>query len=519
MAINLETDLGSGTGMLYITTTSGSAGSSTGIITNLTNDATGLRVIRTHAQMNDKLVDTDAVSDLAQQYNFKYWVYNNAAAVQGTVHSSATEITRFVTKFDTIGRNTSNISLASNTNGNVLKYERTGPITTILCPTLSNSFAYLRDGLSTDNLDDVVQEGDIVILRLAHNNTGSVTVKNTESVVSGYTGYDRIFLKDSSDFVLNGLTDCIAFQKHYKGYRELFRNDATDKKVDEFRGKDIPFQAEGVKDIAATTGGTLEDLLAGTDAGVVNITGTKTLASAFNLPISTAALPGDRFDIWYRADITANTAGGNKVTIGGVDLTDAEALNGSTKPILIQANYLGATDGWKVSKILNSDESERALGNPTANGQVLVSTTAGVRSWADAPGGVNIATATYDFSVNGGTANTTFIVGSELIPAGAIILLDRAIIEMETALTVSSGTPTIAVGYSGGAADVDAIHDETNFDAAPFNSATAVTRTTPAGSGTVIKVSNTAKTNITVTTANSVALTAGKFKIHVPYIA
>ena len=150
---------------------------------------------------------------------------------------------------------------------------------------------------------------------------------------------------------------------------------------------------------------------------------------------------------------------------------------------------------------------------------MLVSTTAGVRSWADAPGGVNIATATYDFSVNGGTANTTFIVGSELIPAGAIILLDRAIIEMETALTVSSGTPTIAVGYSGGAADVDAIHDETNFDAAPFNSATAVTRTTPAGSGTVIKVSNTAKTNITVTTANSVALTAGKFKIHVPYIA
>ena len=46
MAINLETDLGSGTGMLYITTTSGSAGSSTGIITNLTNDATGLRVIK-----------------------------------------------------------------------------------------------------------------------------------------------------------------------------------------------------------------------------------------------------------------------------------------------------------------------------------------------------------------------------------------------------------------------------------------------------------------------------------------
>ena len=243
------------------------------------------------------------------------------------------------------------------------------------------------------------------------------------------------------------------------------------------------------------------------------------MASAFNLPLSTAASNGDVFEIWYRANTTTNVAGGNKVTIGGVDLTDEEALNGLTKPILLRAYYLGATAAWRVTKLLNSDETERALGNPTADGQVLASTAAGVRSWVDAPNGVKIATATYDFAISGGTADTTFTVAKEIIPAGAIILLDQCIIEMETALTVSSGTPTIAVGYSGGAADVDAISDEKNFDVAPFNSATAVTRTTPADSGTVIKVSATAKTNITVTTANSVALTAGKFHIHVPYIA
>ena len=467
MAINLETDLGSGTGALYITTTSGAPGSSTGIITNLTNDTQGLLTLMNHAAINDKLVDTDASADIPNAYRFKYFVYNNAAAVQGTVHASATEITRFVTNYRTIGRNTANIELVAN----VLKYERTGAITTILCPTISAPVYFLRDVLSTDNTDDVVQEGDIVILRMAYDNTGEIVVDSASNYYNTYDGFDSIFLRD--------------------------------------------FGEKGVKSIAATTGGTLSDLVAGSDAGVVNITGTKTLASAFNLPISSAALPGDRFDIWYRADITSNTAGGNKVTIGGVDLTDAEALNGSTKPILIQANYLG-TDGWKVAKILNSDESERDLGNPTANGQVLTSTTAGVRSWVDAASNIQIASAQYDFAVHAG-AVSTITIGTELIPAGAIIINDKAIIEMATA-TTSSGSATISIGTSGGASDVDSIHAQTAFGVTPFNSATAVTRTAPGGSVTVSKVSASAKTNITVTIGTA-ALTAGKFTVHVPYIA
>jgi len=512
MALNLETDLGSGTGLLYITTTSGAAGSSTGIITNLTNDTQGLLTLMNHAAINDKLVDTDSQSDLPNAYRFKYFVYNNAGAVEGTVHASATEITRFVTNYRTIGRNTTNIEVAS---GNILKYERTGAITTILCPTITSPVYYLRDILSADNKDDIAQEGDIVILRMAYDNTGEIVVDSANNYYSTYAGFDSIFLRDSSSFTLNGLTDCIAFQKHYKGYREIFRNDATESKVEELRNSDIPLAEKGVKSITATTGGTLSDLVSGSDAGVVNITGTKTLASSFNLPISTAALPGDRFDIWYRADITSNTAGGNKVTIGGVDLTDAEALNGSTKPILIQANYLGA-DGWKVAKILNSDESERDLGNPTASGQVLTSTTDGVRSWVDAASNIQIASAQYDFAVHAG-AVSTITIGTELIPAGAIIINDKAIIEMATA-TTSSGSATISIGTSGGASDVDSIHAQTAFGATPFNSATVVTRTAPGGSVTVSKVSASAKTNITVTIGTA-ALTAGKFTVHVPYIA
>ena len=514
MAINLETDLGSGTGLLYITTTSGAAGSSTGIVTNLTNDTQGLLALMHHANTNDKLVDTDAISDIAQQYRFKYWVYNNAGAVEGTVHASATEITRFVTNFRTVGRNTANITVADN----VLKFERTGPITTVLIPTITESVSYMQDVLSTDATDDVSQEGDIVILRLANDNTGTVTVTPTVLVNRSYTSANAIFLKTQRSFKLNSLSDVLAFQKHNGGWRELFRSNARERIFKDLRDDGIPVSEGGVKDIEMTTGGTLDDLVSGTDSGVINITGTKTLASAFNLPLSTAASNGDVFEIWYRANTTTNVAGGNKVTIGGVDLTDEEALNGLTKPILLRAYYLGATAAWKVTKLLNSDETERALGNPTADGQVLASTTAGVRSWVDAPNGVKIATATYDFAISGGAQNTTFTVGKELIPAGAIILLDQCIIEMET-LLASGGAAQVAVGYSGGAADVDAIHDEQAFDAAPFNSNTAVTRTSPADSGTVIKVSATAKTSITVTTSNSQALTAGKFHIHVPYIA
>lgn len=513
MALNLETDLGSGTGLLYITTTSGSAGSSTGIVTNLTNDTTGLLALMHHASTNDKLVDTDAVGDIAQQYRYKYWVYNNAGAVQGTVHASATEITRFVTSYNTIGRNSANITVSDK----VLKFERTGAITTVLIPTITSNVAYMQDVLSADSTDDINQHGDIVILRLAYNNTGTVKLINSLKDNPGYTANNAIALRGPKSFELNGIGDCIAFQKHYNGWKEIFRTNATERGVDKLRDEDVPFQRDGVKSIEATVGGTLSDLVAGVDSGVINITGTKTLSSTFNLPISTAAIDGDRFDIWYRADITSNTAGGNKVTIGGVDLTDTEALNGSTKPILIQANYLGATDSWKVTKILNSDEVERALGNPTANGQILVSTTAGVRSWADAPNTVNIASATYNFATHTGDAGT-YTIGLDVIPAGAIIELDRAVIEMHTATTASSGTPTISIGYTGGASDADAIHGVTNFSASPFNSASAVTRVTPAGSGTVIKVSDTAKTSITVTIAAN-DLAAGRFTVHVPYIA
>ena len=84
--------------------------------------------------------------------------------------------------------------------------------------------------------------------------------------------------------------------------------------------------------------------------------------------------------------------------------------------------------------------------------------------------------------------------------------------------TTSSGSATISIGTSGGASDVDSIHTQTAFDATPFNSATAVTRTAPGGSVTVSKVSASAKTNITVTIGTA-ALTAGKFTVHVPYIA
>jgi len=80
--------------------------------------------------------------------------------------------------------------------------------------------------------------------------------------------------------------------------------------------------------------------------------------------------------------------------------------------------------------------------------------------------------------------------------------------------------PTIAVGVgTSGAIDVDNVHDETNFNASPFSSATTVTRTSPAGSGTVIKTSDTVKATIAVTIAAHATLNAGKFTVHVPYIA
>jgi len=149
---------------------------------------------------------------------------------------------------------------------------------------------------------------------------------------------------------------------------------------------------------------------------------------------------------------------------------------------------------------------------------VLTSTTAGVRTWKSAEKTIKTVSITFDTAVNdvGGVSNktvATHTILNDAFPINSIILLDLAVIEMETALAVSSGTATVKIGFTGGISDDDGIDGSRNFNAAPYSSATSVVQTNISG---VVK-SASATSNITVT-IGSVALTAGKFTITVPYM-
>ncbi len=178
-----------------------------------------------------------------------------------------------------------------------------------------------------------------------------------------------------------------------------------------------------------------------------------------------------------------------------------------------------ANEAWQNGIISrNDDAAEDALGNPSTDDMVLTSTTAGVRSWKSAEKTIKTVSATFDTASNdlGGVSNktvATHTILNDAFPIDAIILLDLAVIEMHTALTVGSSTATIKIGFTGAISDDDGIDTSRNFDAAPYSSATSTVQTNV--SGVVKSRSNTS--NITVT-VGAVALTAGKFTITVPYM-
>lgn len=113
----------------------------------------------------------------------------------------------------------------------------------------------------------------------------------------------------------------------------------------------------------------------------------------------------------------------------------------------------------------------------------------------------------YDFATHGGAVGTINL--TQVIPKGAILKANEATIETITPLT-SGGLATIEVGYAG---VNNAFHASTAFSAAPFNAANSVAAPTPAAN----RVKLTAGTTATVTIGTA-ALTAGKFKLYIPYI-
>jgi hypothetical protein len=531
---------------IYICDGDGAKGSSNGILANLQNTTDIRRILLEHASQNRALVYESTTYGYTNQEidgtasAYKYFI-SDAGGAEGTVPADALDITPYVTNgYKTaLYPDANDIALSGtvdNVASGVYTYERRGNLQVLKIDTQSNA--------AIDNLYRIIetnsQIADKDILIIVGTNTGRAITINDHSIENTEvaTASQNICLENSATFsTASPEAQRIYGSANYDKSSLTLMWDATvslwieinrapksviSRKTLRDASINIPVEgttvitvgaAGGVDKVTLVNDGGTRTIESGVDPSTLVFEGSITTSNAYTVekPYG-SALEGDKYTAVWNAAWTAGST--NVVTIFGKALTAADALSGNLE---ITTRYI---DGeWEDGKkIIGSEEVEPTLPTPKGNGQILTSTMANVRSWVDSPGTVILASGTYDFAVNEGTANTTFTIGSEVIPAGAIILLDQAIIEMHTALTVSSGVPTISVGYSGASAAVDAIHGAVNFSAEPFNSASTVTRTTPASSGTVVKISATAKTNITVTTANSIALTAGKFTIHVPYI-
>ena len=517
---------------VYICDKDGAKGSSNGIIANLDNTPNIRRVLLEHAITNRPLVyesTTYGYNDKnisAAASHYKYFLADGNAT-EGTVPAVALDITPYITNgFKTaLYPDANDISASAgvdNISSGTYTYERRGNLQVLRIDTEGEAAV---DGLyriaeSNGQIADrdilIVVGKDInrVISMYDHTVTATDTLTQNiclENATSFSTGESA---KYGSTFY-DKASITLMWDANISLWIEVNRSPKSVITEQKLRDASINFPIKGTK-ITTITGTDVVSVTAGIDPGILYFTGERDIGSAnyiVNRPTGTG-LEGDVYIVKWDANITTT---GN-VSIFNRTLTSTEAANGKTNPLEIKTIY--ANGAWSGGiRISDTSGSEPALGNPSTNGMILTSTAAGVRSWADAPGGVNIAAATYDFSVHG-TAISTIDIGTELIPAGAIILLDQCIIEMHTAFTVSGGTPTLAVGVgTSGAIDVDNVHDETNWNATPFSGATTVTRTSPAGSGTVIKTSDTVKATIAVTIAASATITAGKFTVHVPYIA
>ena len=157
----------------------------------------------------------------------------------------------------------------------------------------------------------------------------------------------------------------------------------------------------------------------------------------------------------------------------------------------------------------NTGQSQFPRGNMWAMLKKLVESQ-GANNASDQAGGggLQVAKATYDFSVDGGAISTIQLFSSQVIPAGAIIL--GGIIDPITTLT-SGGAATVAVGVGSGA-QTAALKAAAAFGTYIGGTPLAMI---PVWSAGFFKVAADGKISITIAAAT---VTGGKFAVHIVFV-
>tara|TARA_A100001391_G_scaffold177346_3_gene141105 strand:- start:3667 stop:5208 length:1542 start_codon:yes stop_codon:yes gene_type:complete len=506
-------NLGSGSGYIYV------VDGGNDIISNLANTLENKNLILLDASVNGALAN-DSGSNYGGNYK-KYYINASASAVSGTL-AGATDITNYVTGFS-LGNAMpfSSVTVSSGT----LSYARHSSIQRIVVDT--ESAAETDDVVYIKETDNYPVDGDILIIIGKSSSRVTSFIDSTKNAgedasraIGGValSGYGQLELDSNTKFdtLDNNYSLMLMYSTTTTKWHEVNRTPSAVVNREKIKDSGIPLSVSGSKVIESIVGG--ENINVNTDVtqGVILVTGTHSIGSSnytINKPTGGKPLEGEMFTVEWTADLTTT----GTVSIFGKSIDKNTVSSGSTKPFSVVTKYLNGV--WSTGRVSRDEAAlESALGNPSSDGMILSSTAAGVRSWVKSEKVVNTVSATYDAATMAkAVGDTPVVIATDAFPKGALIMCDEAIIEMETALT-SGGSADVSVGVNGGgiSQDVDAIHNVTDFDAAPFSSATSVTRTSPGGSVTILKpASGTCNIEVNVTTAD---LTGGKFTVTVPYM-
>ena len=501
--------------MIYVTTKGGM------IISNLANTPRNRELVLADASSQGALVtDTDSFYSASGRY---YYLNPTAEAISGSL-SGALDITNYVTGFNLNNRMSfHDVTVASN----CITYTRYSNIQRLYVDTEGSKEA--SNAVLIKETNNYIADGDIlIILGLSEDrktkfvdskvNSGADSTEAYGGTALTASDVGQIDLDSGTSFDTGDKTFVLMliYSDTDKTWHELNRSPGGVITDDKIRDNSIPLPIKGAKVISTITGGDVTTPQAGITEGTIFVTGTHSIGSGnftVDKPNGGTPVEGEKMTVVWNSNLTTSGA----VNIFGQTLSTDQVANGTTKPMEITSHYVNGA--WQDGVISRSDDaSEDALGNPSSDGMVLSSTAAGVRSWVKRERAIHTVSATYDAaSMAKAVSDTPVVISVDAFPKGALIMCDEAIIEMETALT-SGGSADVSIGVNGGgiSQDLDAIHNATDYNATPFSSATAVTRTSPGGSVTILKpASGSCNIEVNVTAAD---LTGGKFTVTVPYM-
>ena len=282
---------------------------------------------------------------------------------------------------------------ATDVTSGVLRKSSTSPYTVRDVTISSGSVSIARDGAFT--IVSVQTEGSVASDDLTSIDAGIFTDGDTIIIRGKEAGKvttvkegGNIELGNNSDFLTGAkeISLTLQFSVSDNKWYEIGRSPGDSLSVSSLRSASIATPVQGVTSEAINLGGITKALTAGTDKGYYQLTGSGALTGSVSYGLGAGLVDGDTFIIDYNATITL---GAFVITLAGITLTASQALEGD---VFVKAVWDGTNSSWVVSLFKDTQgvdladsvdlaTKENVLGNPSANGYVLVSTTAGVRSW------------------------------------------------------------------------------------------------------------------------------------------